>query len=252
MKLALFALCNFVVALMAVSALAQEYPTIGQLTEDVGDGSMAYDCVLNSVSLSCHFTQVRVSKSAGSPEDQKEKNAEGLLASAAQFCGSDDYQHAIDTAKSGGPVEGVNNDAQRQNLLELFALFEALCRDRTMEAARSIVEENSRRQENTCKVGTYPFVLDFTWNPVTTRWETVSQPNGACGVVTAAFMETDKDPNAVAYDFWTYGQQTLVTNPEGEDPLTGKCADRPNETMHYTWKTRSAFLQCQYVQYSLF
>lgn len=231
--------------------VAQSYPTLGQLTYEDGEGSMAYDCALQGDTLHCNFTQIRISHSTPlSPEDVEKGIAE-LVAAASDICGADFYS-ALQNARDGGAIDGVRTDAQRADAMNLYDLYETFCINPIEQTARAVAEEGNARTAATCKVGTYPFVLDFTWNNTTQRWETVSQPNGACGVVTAAFMEIDKDPDTVKYNFWTYGQQTLVTNPSGSDPLYGECKDRPNEEMSYTWKSPTAFMQCRYIQFSLF
>lgn len=230
---------------------AQDYPTLGQLTYEDGEGSMAFDCALRGETLHCNFTQVRVSHSTPLSAEDVEKSIPELVAAASHICSTDFYA-ALQNARDGGPIDGIRTEAQRADAMTLYDLYEAFCINPTEQTARAVADEGNARTAATCKIGTYPFVLDFTWNNTTERWETVSQPNGACGVVTAAFMEIDKDPDTVKYNFWTYGQQTLVTNTSGSDPLMGDCKDRPNEEMSYTWRAAASFMQCRYVQFSLF
>lgn len=234
------------------SSFGQDAPWVGQMSEVSGHGSMAYDCLQSGGTLSCHFTQVRLSKPDVLTPSQIEEQATKLAAVHPKEKECQQYRDVLNRIRTGEPVEGVTTDEERNDAAESILNAVAFCERPGLETARALIAAGNDRNAVTCHIGTFPFDLDFEWNAITDRWDTVSQPNGPCGVLTAAHMEIDKEDSVKAFKFWTYSQETLVTKRDGEDPLFGKCSERPNETMQYTWRSRAELLQCRFIEYKLF
>jgi hypothetical protein len=52
--------------------------------------------------------------------------------------------------------------------------------------------------------------------------------------------------------FWVFGQQRIITNRAGRDPLLGSWAGCPAEETHYQSQARTVLTQCRYVEFSMF
>lgn len=236
-----------------VSGAGPAWPFIGQLSGIAPTtGSLAFDCLLTDGTLNCHFTQVRISHPTPLSDDDITEGIKSMLAYplSAQDCAS--FRQRIEGLIAGVDVGGVADSVERADAIVGLQPDIDYCDAPSAKTAKAVLAAISARQSQSCNIGTFPFDLSFSWNGASERWETVSLPSGTCGVVTAAHMEIDKAEYVKKYNFWTYGQQTLVTNKSGSDPLFGPCAERPNEAMDYSWKTQSTLVQCKYVEFKLF
>ena len=127
-----------------------------------------------------------------------------------------------------------------------------VCENLSDETVRRLAQAGQDLKARTCNVATLPFTLDFSWNPTTARWESISQPNGTCGIVTSAFFEYMAAPG-VSFEGWTYYQLKTVTNRNGpDDPISGRCADYQNDESYFDYLPRTIKLQCDYLKFSMF
>lgn len=230
-----------------VDAAAQSAtPAFGQLSNTTEMDTLSYDCLLSGATLNCDFTQVKVSKVQGMPDADIATSATQLISEmeqSSQFCDTLTETRAL--YESGAPIDGIYSEDDRRRATDYLDVVMDLCANPTAAKAEDIFRSAKATTEATCKVGTFPFDLSFTWNVGTSRWETVSQGNGPCGIVTAAHLTLQDN-------FWVYGQQKFATKRDGTDPLLGSCAEYPNSEMNYTWKPRTIAMQCEFIEYSLF
>lgn len=239
-------ICGMGFALVGGAAAQSNVPAFGQLSNTTEKDTLSYDCLLAGATLNCHFTQVKISKAQGIPAADIGTSAAQLISEIAasnQFCGGLAEAHTL--YESGEPIDGIYTDDDRRRATDYLNAALDLCANPTAAKAEAIVRTAKDTTEATCKIGTFPFDLSFTWNAGTSRWETVSQGNGPCGIVTAAHLSLQDN-------FWVYGQQKFATKRDGTDPILGSCADYPNSEMNYTWKPRTIAMQCEFIEYSLF
>jgi hypothetical protein len=238
--------------LAATSApLAQDHPTFGQVVDTKEDSALSYDCVLREPVLHCQFGQGRVSKQT--PKTPRELDAEaGQMISSV----TDENCKTIRDVRDQLAVEPPNlpsplTGQALAELRDLMTSYSDFCDTRSAVTARALVGAVEEKAQRTCTFSVYLFELDFSWSYQTERWETVSQPNGTCGVVTVAFMEPDKTTGG-GVTFWNYGQKKIVTNRTGDDPLMGSCSDYPESELRSTWQGRDLNPQCDYVKFNPF
>lgn len=238
------------VALSVAGASAQDHPTLGQVVDTVENSALTYSCDLRGQVLHCQFAQGRVSK-------QTPKSATELDAQAGQMIETvtDDQCGAIvklhDQLTSNPPtLPSAPTGQALDDLRDIMMGYSTFCDTRSAAAARAAVGAVENKDRRTCTFGVYLFELDFTWSYQTERWETVSAPQGPCGIVTVAFMEPDEA--SAGLTFWNYRQQKLATNKNGDDPLFGSCAAYPQSELTSTWQGRELNPQCDYVKFNPF
>lgn len=238
------------VALSAVGASAQDRPSLGQVVDTVENSALTYSCDLRGEVLHCQFAQGRVSK-------QTPKSAPELDAQAGQMIETvtDDQCDTIrklydQLAASPPSLPSAPTGQALDDLRDIMTGYSTFCDTRSAVAARAVVGAVENKERRTCTFGVYLFELDFTWSYQTERWETVSAPQGECGIVTAAFMEPDRSISGLT--FWNYRQQKIATNKVGEDVLIGKCAEYPESELTGTWQGRELNPQCDYVKFNPF
>ena len=227
-------------------AIGQERPRNGQLSNTKETNSLYFECGYSTgPSLSCRFNQFMVSTTKPLTEEQISAEVESAMSNLPdeKTCQQmKDINEQIKAAETAGNLSADDLESVR----ELTPFLLSLCSNPSPETVRALVKFKSDRKAKTCNLWGLPFDLTFSWNTDTTRWESLSSPNGPCGVVTYAYMEKDGDY------FWNYGQQKVVTNRGGEDPLLGKCSEYPAEESHFQWQARTIHAQCEYVTFSLF
>jgi hypothetical protein len=239
--------------LLAIStgfAGAQEHPTLGQVVDTVENSALSYDCQLRGEVLHCQFAQGRVSKGEPKTAQALDAQAGEMLATVTdeQCKGIRDLNDRVSADPPSLPM--VPEAGALDDLRNMMAAYTTFCETRSAVAARAAVGAIENKERRTCSFSVYLFELDFTWSYQTERWETVSSPQGMCGIVTAAFMEPDRAAETMT--FWNYRQQKFATNKSGEDLLFGKCADYPDSELTGTWQGRELYPQCDYVKFSPF
>lgn len=236
-------------------ALGQDgHPTLGQVVDTRENSALTYDCVLLEAVLHCQFAQGHISKLT--PKTSAELDAQAAEAAAQvsdgiadEACGN--FRSVSENLASDPP--NLPSPLSGQALVDARSLvgrYVDLCNTRSLAAARSVVEAIEEKQSRTCTFSVYLFENDFTWNRVTSRWESVSPPQGQCGIVVAAFMEPDT--TSPGFTFWNYRQQKLATNKTGNDALFGDCSAYPQSELTSTWQGRELSPQCDYVSFAPF
>lgn len=225
--------------------VSQEVPSRGSVTSVEQNSSLTFECRDRSARASCSFVQTLVTQEKPFTSQQVEAYVAEILAddSLASSCGEVLEQLAI--VIDGGDFGVALTPRDRADAREYADALGRFCSERGSDAATALVDHMEQRKSRTCKIGTLSFDLTFTWNGSSGRWETVSAPEGGCGIVTMSFMERDKES---AY-FWNYREQTIVTNKAGTDPIRGECAAWPEEELVYQWQPDTLKRSCEYISF---
>lgn len=229
------------------TAMGQDYPTHGQVQDTTENSALSYDCALRGEVLHCRFGQGRVSKPTPKTAGDLDSEAGQMISQVTdEQCDTiGDLRNRL--AMEPPDVPTAPTGQALSELRELMTTYGDFCDTRSAVSARALTGVLEDRAQRTCTFSVYLFELSFTWSYQTGRWETVSQPNGGCGVVTVAFMEPDKTDSGLT--FWNYGQKKIVTNRTGEDPLLGACSGHPESELRSTWQGRTLNPQCDYVEF---
>jgi hypothetical protein len=79
-------------------------------------------------------------------------------------------------------------------------------------------------------------------------WVVSAQPEGPCGIVQLSRFEMDKEYKSL---FWRYVARKTATNPTGTLMPGFSCSAVDQGEYVYDWKkTRSDYLQCEFVEFS--
>jgi hypothetical protein len=240
-------------------ASAQDFPFRGQLSAKSEKGtSIGYDCLPNGATLHCDFTQVMISHPTPMTQEQIDNGTAQLIKEPVDGETCEKIRTGIAQLKAGQdpdpndpfdwqPLSGV----ELTEAVSVLEQFRAICQSPNETDIRAYLNTANELSAKSCNIGTFPFDLDFTYNAITSRWESVSSPQGGCGTITSAFWEKASDPVA-APNTWNYHQLRTVTLSTSTDPLSGRCADKKNLDMYFIWQSRSSKLQCENVTFSLF
>ncbi|MCA0256659.1 MAG: hypothetical protein LCH47_08720 [Proteobacteria bacterium] len=270
----------FIFALVASSAAASDYPTIGMLYNQQEDASLTFKCKLTDTQrLQCDFIQTAIRKKA-KPADLEKKIDEARKnypAAAKEF--SDPKQCnmvgvwlgmatgaiSIDAALARNPgiasdvakfKEGMGrlrqDGAANPSVLAPFKALAVMCDHPTIENYLKIASVNHEKDLRTCQVSSNPFTQEFVWVSDfgnSGAWVVSSQPEGPCGVVQLSRFEKDQ-ANASGL-FWRYIARKAATNPSGNIMPGLTCSSVDEAEYVYDWKkSRSDFLQCDFVEFS--
>ncbi len=239
-----------IATIVASPTVAQElYPYAGQVQDEKENSYLTFQCGKQGVQLFCNFSQGRVSKpNAKKPAELDGEAGQMLEGTSDEQCAA--IEGVYYKAFSDPPTLDPKPTAQElEDLQTYLTSAKALCERRDAVSARALVGLLEDRAQRTCSFSVYQFELTFDWGFETQRWETVSTPQGACGIVVAAFLEPE---TSFGTTFWNYHQQKIATNKAGEDPLFGKCSEYPASANRSSWKSRTIPLQCDYVKFSPF
>jgi hypothetical protein len=224
---------------------AQELPSKGSVTSVEENSGLTFECTGQGLTANCSFVQTIVSQEDAYTVDEIETFVQQLRGddAIASMCG--EFLQQLIVVRDGGNFGVALTPRDRADASDYATVLEAFCRQKTPEAARAVVTHLEERKSQSCKIGTLTFDLTFNWNSASQRLESVSTPEGSCGVVTMSFMEQDKDRPY----FWNYREQTIVTNRAGTDPLLGDCSGRPEGEQVYTWVPDTLKRSCEYVSF---
>ena len=267
--------------LAASTVLAAEYPTTGMLYNQQEDSSLTYTCTLQQGQqrLRCEFIQTAVRKKS-KPADLEEKLAEarknypGAVKEFSDprecnmvgaWLGMATGQISIDAALARNP--GIATDAAKfkegmirlqedakanPSVLDTFRALAGMCDHPTEENFLKITKADHDKNLRTCQVSSNPFAQQFVWVSDFGNggaWVVSSQPEGPCGVVQLSRFE--KDQSDTSGLFWRYIARKAATNPSGKVLPGLSCSAVDQREYVYDWKkTRSDYLQCEYVEFS--
>ncbi|OWV99537.1 hypothetical protein [Rhizobium sp. R693] len=267
--------------LAASTVLAAEYPTTGMLYNQQEDSSLTYTCTLQQGQqrLRCEFIQTAVRKKS-KPADLEEKLAEarknypGAVKEFSDprecnmvgaWLGMATGQISIDAALARNP--GIATDAAKfkegmirlqedakanPSVLDTFRALAGMCDHPTEENFLKITKADHDKNLRTCQVSSNPFAQEFVWVSDFGNggaWVVSSHPEGACGVVQLSRFE--KDQSDTSGLFWRYIARKAATNPSGKVLPGLSCSAVDQREYVYDWKkTRSDYLQCEYVEFS--
>jgi hypothetical protein len=235
---------------LAGAASGQEVPTTGQVTDERENSSLNYECLsVEGGQLSCSFVQGMFSKAPVVDADELASQATELAASPISAADCVAYRNALATFQSGGDFGIPLTELQREDGTRSMASVVAFCDAPTVESAMEVLRVGQDRAARTCSVSHFRFDMVFDWDFERKRWEAVTSPSGACGIVVAAFMEPEYTDALPDYAMWNYRQQKIVTNREGSDALMGACADWPESENRSSWRGRELPLQCDYIKF---
>ena len=229
----------------AAPTFAQDVPWRGSVTSVEQHSGLTFECAGEGGHAQCSFIQTMVSQESPYTEEQSASTVSQMIAdgASAQLCA--DLLPQFEIIRGGGDFGVELTDRERADAIQYGDLLEALCADPGEATAKALLAAQEDRKRRTCKIGTLPFDISLTWNDQSRRWESVSSPEGGCGVVTMVFMEKD----AEVPTFWNYREQTIVTNKTGTDPLRGECSAWPEEVQLYTWQPNTLRRVCEYVSF---
>lgn len=233
------------VATMLSPAVAQEIPYRGHVTSVEQNSSLSFTCSGGSEAIRCEFIQTLVSQETPSSPDQTEEMMRQALEEGASsnLCGQTLDQ--LRTVEAGGDFGVELDDRQRNDAIAYLSLLQSFCDSPNEATAMALFDSFEDRKARSCKIGTLPFDLTMHWNDQSGRWESVSAPEGACGIVTMSFLEKDGETPL----FWNYREQTVVTNKTGNDTIRGDCSAWPEETLTYNWQMNTLHRSCEYVSF---
>lgn len=226
----------FLFAILTAPALAQDTPDIGKLGHTENIETLNYECTL-STQLHCDFVQSMITKgSPATPEEIDAASAELITAAQGELCAN--------VREMGNHLDAVLAEDQLPSSadtdIEVMRAMLEFCDQPTETTARKIALKLADREAQTCSIWSNHFSMSFDWNVYTERWENISTPRGACGVVTFTYLQQSGS-------FWSFREQRVVTNPQSEDWLFGDCSalEYPPET--FDWRPRKAHAQCTYI-----
>lgn len=249
--------------IQATGALAadNDYPAFGMLMGEQAKDLMQFKCDPPTVQgLTCHFTQILVSKGGG-PEKLKKSlaNAPDLLkelegGKAADTCASmKNLAHAI---RTGATLPDKNqqaflekltkNTTERADTLRSFESVETACNTPTKENVEAWLRAENDKDTRTCSLLSNSFEQTFTIQSPNI-WVHNGGPDGLCGVVTVTTFERDKDANSKM--FWNYRTRKIVTSKDALDTTLLNCRMLDEGEYLYTWRTETYFKGCDYIKY---
>lgn len=225
--------------------VGQDVPYQGTVTSVDQNSALSFECAGAGIAVSCEFVQTLVSQEQpSSPERIDEMTSSALVeANTSSLC--TEVPKQLEVLRSGGDFGTDLSTAQRAAALAYLEVVGSFCADPSDATAHILFGFIEERKARTCKIGTQRFDLTMDWNSQSGRWESVSTPEGGCGVVTMTFLEKD----AAYPTFWNYREQTVVTNKAGSDALRGDCSVWPEEVLQFNWRPDTLRRTCEFVSF---
>ena len=222
---------------------AQDIPYRGNVTSaDQGSG-LTWECIGQGASVQCDFIQTLVRQEDPLTPAERTAQIEAVLQEAGDEASCDRLIAQIDTARAEQLPE---MDARSRQAFEGYAqVLESFCGSPSATTAEALIDFGEQTKARSCKIGTLPFKMAFTWNGQSARWESVSAPEGGCGIVTMVFLEQDKEYRSL----WNYREISLVTNKTGTDALRGDCSVWPEDDTTYRWQPDTLKKTCEFVSF---
>jgi hypothetical protein len=245
------------------AAFGEERPTMGLLYNTSETHSLRYDCDLDGAHLECSFVQMTVRRKAN-PEDL----AEALQKARSEFTtfqrdlpnqckGVDAMYDAIvlgrappgtDMKKFAEGTAGMA-PGQKADMAKMIGSWRDVCRTPTEAKFIEFVRGNHERDTRTCKVSANAYTQRFRRVNGTGPWVVVDKPSGVCGIVNVSRFEADRSVGS-GLSFWRYHAKKVITNPSGKLPLFGPCDQLDEREYIYDWRSKEAFLGCDYINFS--
>ena len=265
------------------AAAAADTPSAGILYNQREDSSLSYTCTLQEGEdrLRCQFIQTAVRKKAkltdiGKVLDDARRNypgavkdfsdprqcrivnawfdmASGKVSVDAALAGNPEI--ASDAAKFKEGMDRLREDAQANpGLLDSFRALAGMCDDPSEENFLKIAKADHEKKVRTCSVSSNPFTQEFVWVSdfgTSGAWVVSSQPEGPCGIVQLSRFEQDRSEGSGL--LWRYTARKAATNPSGTAMPGLSCSAVDQGEYVYDWKkSRSDYMQCEFVEFSPF
>ena len=274
-----------VISCLSVSAFAgNDYPTTGTVYNTKEDSSIMYNCSkARDEKLECELVQTFVRKQTKPSEwNKKLAEAKKQMPDAVKELSKDNgsscklmsvlartldgklnlKEAAEETPKNSifdqkgffKYIKGMS-ESKRQEMYALATAMEEFCKTKSEESYIKVAKLGIEKEMHTCRIGSNPFKETFKWVSDYSgkgAWVAEAQPSGACGVVQLNRFETGLVDGK--FTLWNYIAKKAVTNPKGEAPFIGKCADALDQDEYlYNWKNeRDSLMDCKYIEFSPF
>lgn len=260
----------FVAGLSGASLGAEydaDYPSRGIVYGQLESRSVVYDCKLNKKTdrLSCDFLQTTL-RTKASPSDLPEAEARAArewddqapeirermtqascLTSRRLLDLLDGKISAPDSAAFAAMSEHERS-VMRSNAQALLPLCDSVSKSRWLEAARAMHELETK----ICVIASDKWTQLFKRVPSTSgipAWIADDKAEGECGLVRLDRWERKTSSNRSR--FWNFYARKAVTNPSG-NVLLGKCSDLDQAEYAHAWRPKTAYQQCDQVEFSAF
>jgi hypothetical protein len=197
--------------------VGQDIPYRGSVTSVEQNSALSFECAGTGPTIKCDFVQTTVSQEPPSSPDKIDEMVASALKEVNTSSLCQDASEQLATLRSGGNFGVELGARERKDAFAYLEVLQSFCTGPSEATAQALFSFIEDRKARSCKIGTLAFDLSLNWNSASGRWESVSAPEGGCGVVTMVFLEKD----ATYPTFWNYREQTIVTNKTGAMPYVG-------------------------------
>lgn len=210
--------------------------------------------------ITCDFVQTMV-RTETDPEDISTKVEEAVdgFKSAVEKDGQDAYRQVsnkldICTEERGKEFktileEKASNQHEKDISQKAYDSIKKLCDVKDEESYRAAVTALLEVEAVTCKVWNNHFTLEFNYDYSSQIWLSKTGPLSSCGIIEIISLYKSPEFKETKL-FWTYEQQRVVTNKNGQG-LLGSCKDRDVEPSKYETSSEPQFMHCEYIRYGM-
>ena len=132
--------------------------------------------------------------------------------------------------------------------VDLIKLWFQLCTEgdasKRSSISKQMIEYGNEENRNTCTMMFFPTSKRFTWNRSTSQWRSIAESEGACGAVTVTSLFSEDRI------WWTYANQTIVSDTSGQDRFPGmSCEEYAEASGPQIWAARGNAIKmnCQII-----
>jgi len=143
----------------------------------------------------------------------------------------------------------AKNQREKDVSQKTYDAVKKLCDVEDEESYRAAVTALSEVESITCKVWNNHFTLEFNYDYSSKNWISKTGPLSSCGIIEIISLYKTPEREETGM-FWTYEQQIVVTNKNGES-LLGSCEDRDVEPSKYQTISEAQFMHCEYIKYGM-
>lgn len=257
-------LLTSILASSITAVVAEDRPSTGLVYNATEVHSISYDCRPTSADvIECSFVQTAVRRKADAAElgkklaEAKAEFAKGTGLIKKEDCDQMDqmlgYFARGEIPKSANSEDAKKvlagmSEAERKDTAAFLGKIVTACRTPTEANYTNVVREGFDREVRTCKVSAHTYQLTFRRVQGSQAWTSNQGPTGPCGTIVVASFEKAGE----GFSLWNYVTQKLITNPRAEAWPGLSCSKLDQAQYRYEWMSRTWYMRCDYVEFSVF